>query len=79
MMTPVPQLWWLRPASRAARVGLHRAVVWNRVYFSPLFASLSMFGVGTGPPNVEHMPKPTSSSRMSSTFGLPFGAFTGCG
>ena len=38
-----------------------------------------MFGVGTGPPNVEHMPKPTSSSRMSRTFGLPFGAFTGCG
>ena len=47
--------------------------MWKRLYFRPLFASLSMCGVGTGPPNVEHMPKPTSSSRMSSTFGLPFG------
>ena len=38
-----------------------------------------MCGVGTGPPNVEHMPKPTSSSRMISTFGALSGAFTGCG
>ena len=36
-----------------------------------------MCGVGTGPPNVEHMPKPTSSSKISKTLGLPFGARTG--
>ena len=27
---PMPTLWWLRPVSRALRVGEHSAVVWNR-------------------------------------------------
>ena len=38
-----------------------------------------MCGVGTGPPNVEHIPKPTSSSKISKTFGLPCGASSGRG
>jgi hypothetical protein len=79
MITPVPHEWWLRPVRNAARVGLHSAVVWKRLYVMPFLASLSMCGVGTGPPNVEHTPKPTSSSMMSSTFGAPFGAVTGSG
>ena len=36
-MTPIPTLWWLRPVSVAARVGEHRAVVWNRLYFTAGF------------------------------------------
>jgi hypothetical protein len=32
-MTPIPTVWWLRPVSKAARVGAHRAVVWKRLYF----------------------------------------------
>src|SRR5688572_5088157 len=79
MMTPVPTEWWLRPASRAARVGEQRAVVWNRLYFSPFLASRSRVGVGTGPPNVDAIPNPVSSVRMMSTFGEPFAALTGCG
>ena len=31
VMAPMPTVWWLRPVSRAARVGAHNAVVWNRV------------------------------------------------
>src|SRR5476649_133399 len=38
-----------------------------------------MVGVGTGPPNVLLAPKPTSSVRMSRTFGAPLGALTSCG
>ncbi len=53
------------------RVWLHRAVMWKRVYFNPLLAKLSILGVGTGPPNVEHIPNPTSSKRMIKTLGLP--------
>src|SRR5208337_23121 len=62
----------------AARVGLHRAVVWNWLYFSPLSASFWRVGVEHGPPNVLVAPNPTSSSSTSSTFGAPFGAWTGC-
>ena len=63
----------------AARVGLHRAVVWKRLYRSPSAASFSIVGDGTPPPNVLNCPKPVSSSRISTTFGAPFGACTGCG
>src|SRR5271166_194210 len=63
----------------AARVGLHRAVVWNWLYFSPLSASFWRVGVEHGPPNALVAPNPTSSSSTSSTFGAPFGAWTGCG
>ena len=31
VMLPMPTEWWLRPVSRACRVGAHRAVVWNRL------------------------------------------------
>src|SRR5262249_4593469 len=79
MMQPVAQVWWLRPAMSAARLGEHRAVVWKRLYFSPLAASLSIVGVGIGPPNVLDAPKPTSSVRIKSTFGAPFGACTSFG
>src|SRR5262245_37631732 len=79
MMLPVAQLWWLRPVMRAARVGEQRAVVWKRLYFRPLAASLSKFGVGIGPPNVLEAPKPTSSVMIKSTFGSPLGAWTSLG
>ena len=73
----MPTLWWLRPLSSAARVGEHRAVVWNRVYLSPSAASRSNVGVLHGPPNALDAPKPTSSSRMTRTFGAPAGGRTG--
>ena len=31
VMLPIPTEWWLRPVSRAWRVGAHSAVVWNRL------------------------------------------------
>ena len=43
--------WWLRPVSSACRVGEHSAVVWKRLYLSPLPASFSKFVVWHGPPN----------------------------
>ena len=61
------------------RVGLHSAVVWNRLNRSPSAASLSIVGDGTPPPNVLNWPYPASSSRISTTFGAPLGAWTGCG
>src|SRR5262245_26801452 len=79
MMTPVEQLWWLRPVMRAARVGEHSAVVWKRLYLIPRLASLSNVGVGIGPPKVLAAPKPTSSVMMSKTFGAPLGALTSLG
>src|SRR5215471_10539502 len=78
-MTPVLQLWWLRPVIRAARVGEHSAVVWKRLYLSPRLASLSNVGVGIGPPKVLDAPKPTSSVMMSSTLGAPLGGLTSLG
>src|SRR5262245_17320438 len=79
MMQPVAQVWWLRPAMSAARLGEQRAVVCMRLYFSPLAASLSIVGVGIGPPNVLDAPKPTSSVRISRTLGAPLGAWTSLG
>src|ERR1044072_6233326 len=61
----------------AARVGEQSAVVWKRVYFSPCPASRSAVGVWHGPPNALDAPKPTSSSRMTSTFGAPAGGRSG--
>src|ERR1700712_4966633 len=49
-MPPMPTAWWLRPLSRAARVGEHNAVVWKRVYFSPVDARRSAVGMRHGPP-----------------------------
>src|SRR3978361_1393469 len=34
-MAPMPTEWWLRPLSRAARVGEHRAVVGKRLRRMP--------------------------------------------
>jgi hypothetical protein len=76
-MAPIPTAWWLRPDSNAARVGEHSAVVWNRVYFSPWPASRSAVGMLTGPPKALEAPKPTSSSRTSSTLGAPAGGRKG--
>src|SRR6476469_10353159 len=77
VMTPMPTVWWLRPDSRAARVGAHSAVVWNRLYFSPPAASRSAVGVSQGPPKALEAAKPTSSSRMTSTLGAPAGGRIG--
>ena len=76
-MPPIPTEWWLRPVSSAWRVGEHSAVVWKRVYFSPFAASRSAVGVLHGPPNALEAPKPTSSSRTTSTFGAPAGGRSG--
>src|SRR5438477_8038034 len=61
----------------AARVGEQSAVVWKRVYFSPCPASRSAVGVRHGPPNALEAPKPTSSSRITRTFGAPVGGRNG--
>src|SRR5437762_2198023 len=76
MIEPVLQEWWLRPVSRAMRVGEHRAVVWKRLYFSPLLASFSQVGMWIGPPKALDWPKPMSSIRTMTTLGAPFGALT---
>src|SRR4051794_41842981 len=76
-MTPIPTVWWLRPVSRAARVGAHRAVVWKRLYFRPFPARRSAVGVAQGPPNALEAAKPTSSSRTTRTFGAPGGGRSG--
>src|SRR4051812_30977226 len=77
VMTPIPTEWWLRPDSKAARVGAHSAVVWKRLYFKPLPASRSAVGVAHGPPNALDAAKPTSSSRTTSTLGAPPGGRSG--
>jgi hypothetical protein len=61
--------WWFRPVNIAARVGEHSAVVWNWFNRTPFAATRSSAGVGTGPPNVPHVPNPTSSSNTSTMFG----------
>src|SRR3954447_25261874 len=76
-MTPIPTEWWLRPDSKAARVGAHNAVVWKRLYFSPPAASRSAVGVAHGPPKALEAAKPTSSSRITRTFGAPAGGRSG--
>ncbi len=70
-------VWWLRPASIAARVGEHSAVVWNRLYRRPPAASRSAVGVWHGPPKALDAPNPQSSSRITSTFGAPLGGRSG--
>jgi hypothetical protein len=59
-------------------VGEHKAVVWNWLKRNPFAATRSSAGVGTGPPNVLHVPKPTSSNKISTMFGAPFGALGIC-
>src|SRR5512132_4213765 len=76
-MTPIPTVWWLRPLSKAARVGAHSAVVWKRLYLRPFPASRSAVGVAQGPPNALEAAKPTSSSKMTSTLGAPAGGSSG--
>src|SRR5262245_61619706 len=78
-MLAIPQVWWLRPVSSAARVGEQRAVVWKWLYLSPRLATRSKFGVGIGPPKVLAAPKPVSSVMMSRTLGAPSGAVTSLG
>ena len=77
VMLPIPTEWWLRPVSRACRVGAHSAVVWKRLYFRPFPASRSAVGVAHGPPKALDAAKPTSSSKMISTLGAPAGGSRG--
>src|SRR5439155_27200099 len=67
----------LRPVRNAARVGEQSAVVWKRLYRRPSAANFSAFGVWHGPPNTLEAPKPTSSSKINSTFGAPVGGRNG--
>src|SRR3954452_24742083 len=73
----MPTEWWLRLDRNAARVGAHNAVVWKRLYVKPLPASRSAVGVAHGPPNALDAPKPTSSSKTTSTWGAPAGGRSG--
>jgi hypothetical protein len=59
------------------RVGAQSAVVWKRLNFSPRAASRSAVGVWHGPPKALDAPKPTSSSRTTSTLGAPAGGRSG--
>ena len=77
VMLPIPTEWWFRPVNRACRVGAHNAVVWNRLKRSPPAASRSAVGVLHGPPNALDAPKPTSSTKITSTFGAPAGGSSG--
>src|SRR5664279_5281112 len=77
VIAPIPTAWWLRPVSSACRVGAHRAVVWNREKDRPSPARRSAVGVLQGPPKTLAAPKPTSSSRITSTLGAPSGGRTG--
>jgi hypothetical protein len=51
--------------------------VWKRVYLRPSSASFSTLGVWHGPPKALDAPKPTSSSKMITTFGAPSGGRRG--
>ena len=75
----IPTEWWLRPVSRQARVGEHRAVVWKFVYRRPPAASRSKFGVSMTEPKQLRWANPVSSSRMTSTFGESADGRTGDG
>ncbi len=59
---------------RHERVGEHSAVVWKFVYSRPRSAIRLMFGVSISPPNGSIAEKPTSSSTMYTTLGVPSGA-----
>jgi hypothetical protein len=65
--------WWLRPDNNAARVGEHKAVVWNRLYFKPPATNRSAVGIRHGPPNADDAPNPISSSSTTKTFGASSG------
>ena len=58
------------------RVGEQSAVVWKLLKRRPPAASLSRVGILIGPPKALDWPKPMSSSRTTTTFGAPWGAFT---
>ena len=77
MIPPMPTAWWLRAVSSAARVGEHRAVVWNRLNRRPLAASRSAAGVWQGPPKVVDDPNPASSIMITRTLGAPSGGRSG--
>ena len=47
---PFPTRVWFRPVRRAARVGEHMAVEWNRLYEIPAFATRLRVGVAISPP-----------------------------
>ena len=47
------------------------------MYFRPPAANRSRFGVEHGPPNTLDAPNPTSSIRITSTFGAPAGGRSG--
>src|SRR4029453_18908562 len=53
------------------------AVVWNRLYLSPVAARRSAVGVLTGPPKALDAANPTSWSRTIRTFGAPAGGLRG--
>src|SRR5262249_60163822 len=74
MTEPVLQEWWLRPVSRAMRVGEHRAGVWKRLYLRPFRASFSQVGMWTGPPNGLDWPKPMASLSTAAAVGAEVGA-----
>ena len=51
--------------------------MWNRLYDKPFFARRSATGVLISPPNALEAPKPTSSNKITRTFGAPSGGRRG--
>src|SRR5690242_18074051 len=76
MIEPVLAEGWLRPVSRAMRVGEQSAVVWKRLYYSSFFARRSASGMRQGRRKALLWPKPMSSMRTMTTLGAPLGALT---
>ena len=72
-MAPIWALWWFRPVSSAARVGEHNAVVWN--WFVAQTGATLIPGLESGRDRQRWRaaPKPTSSSRTTTTLGAPAG------
>ncbi len=73
VMPPIPTVWWLRPVSRACRVGEQSAVVWKRLNLRPSEARSSAVGVLHGPPKALEEPKPASSIKTMQDVGRTFG------
>src|SRR5580693_2067420 len=70
----MPTVVALRPVSSDARVGEHRAVVWNCDSRTPRSAMRVIAGISTRPPKQSHVAIPVSSHTRYRMLGAPSGA-----
>src|ERR1700743_3381128 len=70
----MPTVVALRPVSSDARVGEHRAVVWNCDSRTPRSAIRVMAGISTRPPKQSHVAMPVSSHTRYRMLGASCGA-----